>query len=70
MLEFFGEFVTAVVVNQFRLREPSPHGPRVRLDDLVVARQSWRLPAADLVALGEGAGTAGSRSAGSCRLWV
>lgn len=56
VLEFFAEFVTAVVVNHFRVREPALHSSRVRLDDLVVARRSWRLPAADLVALGEGAG--------------
>jgi hypothetical protein len=56
ILEFFGEFVTAVVVNHFRLRGPAAHRPRIRVDDLVVARRSWRVPAADLVTLGEGSG--------------
>jgi hypothetical protein len=48
-LEFLGEFITAAVVNQFRLREPCRHAPRVRVDDLVICRESWRLNAHDVL---------------------
>jgi hypothetical protein len=58
ILEFFGEFITAVVVNHFQLREPERYGPRVRVDDLVVCRRAWRLGAVELVAAAEGGGHA------------
>lgn len=41
VLEFFGEFVTAVVVDLFRLRPPRAYLPRLVFDDVVVARRSW-----------------------------
>lgn len=44
--EYFGEFLTALVVNLFKIRPPSPHAPRVYLGDLLVCRESWCLPAA------------------------
>ena len=56
VLEFFGEFITALVVNHFQLREPGRYRPRVRIDDLVVCRRSWRLGAAELAAAAEGSG--------------
>ncbi|GAB3988810.1 hypothetical protein GCM10029978_112180 [Actinoallomurus acanthiterrae] len=46
--EFFGEFLTALVVNCFRPRPPDQHVPRVRIDDLVLCRESWRFSAADV----------------------
>jgi hypothetical protein len=46
VLEFFGEFLTAVTVNLFQLRAARPRLPRLLIDDVVVARQSWRSPAA------------------------
>jgi lantibiotic biosynthesis dehydratase-like protein len=36
--EFFGEFLSAIVVNRFRI--PGP-GPRITVDNLVVRRASW-----------------------------
>ena len=47
VLEYFGEFVTALVVNLFRLRPPSRFAPRVVLGDLVVCRRSWRFRAGE-----------------------
>lgn len=48
LLEFFGEFLTAVVVNHFTPRPPRPHAPRVRIGDLVLCRESWRFAADDV----------------------
>jgi hypothetical protein len=48
VLEFFGEFLTALCVNMFKLRAPSPHAPRVLLDDLVVCRESWSFDATEV----------------------
>jgi hypothetical protein len=48
LLETFGEILTALVVNRFKLRKPAPYLPRVLLDDLMICRRSWRLRAADL----------------------
>jgi hypothetical protein len=46
--EFFGEFLTALCVNLFRIRPPVPRAPRVSLGDLVVCRASWAFPAGDV----------------------
>ncbi|MDQ0958593.1 hypothetical protein QFZ66_002471 [Streptomyces sp. B4I13] len=48
VLEFFGEFVTAMVVNLFQPRAPVPHAPRVALDDLVICRETWHRAARDI----------------------
>jgi lantibiotic biosynthesis dehydratase-like protein len=48
VLECFGEFLSALVVNLFRLRAPSPYAPRVTMGDLVVCRRTWTVPFADL----------------------
>lgn len=48
VLEYLGEFLTAVVVNLFTLRPRSPHLPRVLIDDVVVCRESWTFPAAEI----------------------
>ncbi len=48
LAEVFGEFLTALVVNRFKLRSPAPHLPRVRLDDVVIDRRTWRFPVAGL----------------------
>ncbi|MFF7635950.1 lantibiotic dehydratase [Kitasatospora sp. NPDC008050] len=53
--EALGEFLTALVVNRFQIRPKDAHGPRVLLDDLVICRESWRVPVARLVGL-RGAG--------------
>jgi hypothetical protein len=46
VLEFFGEFLTAVTVNLFQLRQARARLPRLLIDDVVVARQSWCSPPA------------------------
>ncbi|MFC0107894.1 hypothetical protein [Kibdelosporangium aridum] len=48
VLECFGEFMTALVVNLFQPRAPVRHGSRATIGDLVVCRRSWRLPVAEL----------------------
>lgn len=48
VLEFFGDFLTAVAVNLFRLRPNATHLPRLLIDDVVIARQSWSIPASQL----------------------
>lgn len=44
VLEFFGEFVTATVVNLFQLRARQAHLDRVLLDGMVICRESWSQP--------------------------
>ena len=47
-LDAFAEMLTSMVVNRFQLFGDQPHTPRVKIDDLVVCRESWRFSAADL----------------------
>jgi hypothetical protein len=44
VLEFFGEFLTAIAVNLFQIRARQPHLSRVLLDDVVIGRESWSVP--------------------------
>lgn len=46
VLEFFGEFLTAAVVNLFQPRARQAHLHRVLLDGVVIGRESWSQPAA------------------------
>jgi len=48
LTEVLGEFLTALVANRFSVREPAAHHPRLLLDDVVVARETWHLPVTDL----------------------
>lgn len=48
LTEVLGEFLTAVVADRFGIRAPSPHQPRLLLDDVVIARESWHVPVAEL----------------------
>jgi hypothetical protein len=48
VLEFFGEFLSALAVNLFKIREPTAHAPRVLIDDMVVCRESWSVPACEI----------------------
>jgi len=48
LLEVVGEFMSAAVVNAFKPFAPAPHRPRITIDQLVVARESWSFPAADV----------------------
>ena len=42
IIEVFGELLSQLVVNCSRVLLSSPHSPRVKFDDLVVCRESWR----------------------------
>jgi hypothetical protein len=50
VLEFFGEFLTAAVVNLFaiRRRDGPVRSPRLVLDDLVICRETWRFAASEV----------------------
>jgi len=48
LVDVFAEMLTSMVVNRFRLFTDRPHTPRVKIDDLVVSRESWRFNPADL----------------------
>jgi hypothetical protein len=48
IVEFFGEILSSIVVNKFKLFKGSEHQARVSIDRLVVQRESWTLPAAQL----------------------
>ena len=47
LLEVLGDLLTAVLAQSFHLVPPAAHGPRIQIDDLVVSRESWTLPAAE-----------------------
>ncbi|HTF10598.1 MAG TPA: lantibiotic dehydratase [Asanoa sp.] len=44
VLECFGEHLSSVAVNLFKLRAGAGHAPRVSLGPVVVARETWRVP--------------------------
>lgn len=44
VLECFGEFVSALAADLFRLRPHARHAPRLVIGDVVVARATWRFP--------------------------
>lgn len=48
LIDVFAEMLTSTVVNRFRPFADRPHMPRVRIDQLVVSRESWRFNPADL----------------------
>ncbi|WP_328379826.1 lantibiotic dehydratase family protein [Streptomyces sp. NBC_00440] len=48
LTEVLGEFLTAVVANQFSIRPLAAHQPRLLLDDVVIARETWHLPVSEL----------------------
>lgn len=48
LMEVLGEHLSAAVLNAFSPVRSSGHRPRVSVDDLVVARESWRFPADEL----------------------
>jgi hypothetical protein len=53
VLEFVGEFATGLAVNRFRIRPAAAFNPRIRIEDLVIARAAWRVPADALAPLCE-----------------
>lgn len=44
----FEGMLIAASVSEFKLVAPAPHTPRIAIDDLIIARETWRFPAADL----------------------
>lgn len=48
LLDIFTEMLTSMVANRFHLFADRPHAPRVKIDHLVVSRESWRFNPADL----------------------
>lgn len=47
-LEFFGYLMMRKEVNLFSLLPSSPHRPRVTIDDVVVCREQWQVPASEV----------------------
>jgi len=48
LLDVFAEMLKSMVVNRFQLFADRPHAPRVKIDHLVAARESWRFNPANL----------------------
>jgi hypothetical protein len=47
IVDVFAELLTSQVINYMRIVAPASHTPRVEIDRVVVARESWRVPASD-----------------------
>jgi hypothetical protein len=47
-LDLFAEMLTSLVVNRFQPFAGLPHTPRVKIDHVIISRESWRFNAADL----------------------
>ncbi|WP_433389471.1 lantibiotic dehydratase [Micromonospora sp. KLBMP9576] len=50
VLECFGEHLSSVAVNLFKLRPAAQHAPRVTIGAMTVCRESWRVPLERLAA--------------------
>jgi hypothetical protein len=48
LLEFLGELLSGAAVNAFKPMAPAPHRPRITIDKMVLARESWTFPATEL----------------------
>jgi len=48
ILEPFGDMLSEKVANHFKLLPPLDHTPRIAIDRLVIARETWQLPAAEM----------------------
>lgn len=48
LLHVLGEYVSYTIVNKFRIVPPLRHTPRITIDRLVVARETWRIPYEEL----------------------
>ncbi|HEY6660332.1 MAG TPA: lantibiotic dehydratase, partial [Pyrinomonadaceae bacterium] len=44
IIEAFADAFHLQMINQFKLVQPKDHTPRITIDRLVVARESWRIP--------------------------
>jgi acyl carrier protein len=47
LLEVIGDLVSSEIANAFDLIPPGAHTPRVTIDDLVVQRETWTVPAGE-----------------------
>jgi hypothetical protein len=47
LAEVIGDYLSQVVLSSFRMLPPRPHSPRVSIGRVVVARETWRMPAHD-----------------------
>ncbi|MFE7497550.1 lantibiotic dehydratase [Streptomyces albidoflavus] len=47
LIEVLGELLSMVTVDAFGVVPPLPHHPRITVDNLVVARETWRIPIAE-----------------------
>ncbi|MFG6459706.1 lantibiotic dehydratase [Roseateles sp. BYS96W] len=54
LLDVVGDFLSLSVMNHFGVLHRRVHTPRITLDRLVVQRESWRVPVAQLAAVLEG----------------
>jgi hypothetical protein len=64
LLHVLGEFVSYALASRFQMLPAHAHTPRVTVDRLVVARETWRIPAAELeplTTMAESAAFAGLR---------
>lgn len=48
LIEFLGEILSGAAVEMMKLVSPGPHIPRITIDRLVIARESWSFPAQEL----------------------
>ncbi|UTY57072.1 lantibiotic dehydratase [Massilia sp. erpn] len=48
LTEVFGEFLSGLAADQFRILAPAPRHPRITIDKLVIQRETWHFPCADL----------------------
>jgi len=46
LLEVVGHLISSTAINCHDMMPPGPHTPRVTIDDLMVSRERWALPAA------------------------
>jgi hypothetical protein len=47
VVEAFGEVLSGVVLNFFRILKPAEHTPRVTIDKLIVCRETWNVATFD-----------------------
>jgi amino acid adenylation domain-containing protein len=52
VIEVLGDLIAIALSQQFRMLAPNTHTPRVTIDGLVVSRESWTFPAAELAFAG------------------
>jgi hypothetical protein len=48
LVEVIGEYLSGAAANAFKMLPSAPYSPRVAIDRLVVARETWRMPARKL----------------------